>query len=100
LLGIIIKPDLIVIRKIQRDTIRGITKGDLRRLARRGGVKRMSAMVYDDMRTAIKERLEIILKDVVALVGEYCCSIATAVDTARADKTQSYLNVRRSLSAM
>lgn len=31
-----------------------------RRLARRGGVKRISALVYDDMRSAVKQRLELV----------------------------------------
>jgi histone H4 len=35
-----------------------IAKPDIRRLARRGGVKRISAMIYDDVRLAMKERLE------------------------------------------
>jgi hypothetical protein len=34
-------------RKQPKDTIMGVPKGDLRRLARRGGVKRISAQVYD-----------------------------------------------------
>ena len=31
--------------------------GCVSRLARRGGVKRLSAMIYDDVRVALKERL-------------------------------------------
>ncbi|KAF2273542.1 histone-fold-containing protein [Westerdykella ornata] len=58
-------------KKIPRDTIQGITKGDIRRLARRGGVKRMSATIYDDIRAALRQRLEMILKDAVA-VAEHC----------------------------
>ncbi|KAF2708917.1 histone-fold-containing protein [Pleomassaria siparia CBS 279.74] len=54
-------------RKVLRDTIHGVTKGDIRRLARRGGVKRISATIYDDVRMALKQRLESILKDCVAL---------------------------------
>ncbi|KAF2129643.1 hypothetical protein P153DRAFT_23218 [Dothidotthia symphoricarpi CBS 119687] len=54
--------------KIQRDTIRGVTKGDIRRLARRGGVKRIAGTIYDDVRDALKERLRVILKDVAAVV--------------------------------
>lgn len=49
-------------RKIIRDTIQGITKPAIRRLARRGGVKRISANIYDETRTALKERLEAILR--------------------------------------
>ncbi|KAF1362812.1 hypothetical protein EJ07DRAFT_106292 [Lizonia empirigonia] len=53
---------------VQRDTILGVTKGDIRRLARRGGVKRISATVYDEVRQAMKARLHDILREVVAVV--------------------------------
>jgi histone H4 len=46
------------IQRVQKDTILGITKGDLRRLARRGGVKRISAGVYDTARHYIREFLK------------------------------------------
>ncbi|KAM0258122.1 hypothetical protein ACHAQJ_004028 [Trichoderma viride] len=55
-------------RKIARDTILGITKPTIRRLARRGGVIRMSADVYGEARLALKAYLEKILKDVVTYV--------------------------------
>lgn len=55
-------------RKICKDCILGITKPDIRRLARRGGVKRISGMIYDDARAALKSYLEKVLKDCVA----YC----------------------------
>ncbi|KAF2873418.1 histone-fold-containing protein [Massariosphaeria phaeospora] len=55
-------------KKIARDTIQGITKGDIRRLARRGGIKRISGLVYDEMRIVLKQRLERILKDCIAVV--------------------------------
>jgi histone H4 len=40
-----------------KDTIMGITKPDIRRLARRGGVKRISAGIYDEARFALKKFL-------------------------------------------
>ncbi|KAF4774065.1 histone H4 [Colletotrichum scovillei] len=52
-------------RKIMKDCIRGITKPAIRRLARRGGVKRISAMIYDDAREALKTWLESVLRDCV-----------------------------------
>ncbi|KAK3353188.1 histone H4 [Lasiosphaeria hispida] len=52
-------------RKIVKDCIRGITKPAIRRLARRGGVKRISAGIYDEIRGALKARLEMILRDCV-----------------------------------
>ncbi|KAK5660375.1 hypothetical protein OQA88_12916 [Cercophora sp. LCS_1] len=52
-------------RKILKDAIKGITAPAIRRLARRGGVKRISMNIYDDIRAVIKERLELILRDCV-----------------------------------
>ncbi|THX80729.1 hypothetical protein D6C81_06785 [Aureobasidium pullulans] len=46
--------------KILRDNINGITKGSIRRLARRGGVKRISATIYDEVRAALKDRLKLV----------------------------------------
>jgi histone H4 len=59
-----------VSRKILRDNIQGITKGSIRRLARRGGVKRISATIYDDVRGVLKARLTEILKQ-IAMVTEH-----------------------------
>ncbi|KAK6085877.1 hypothetical protein SCUP234_02784 [Seiridium cupressi] len=50
-------------RKILRDNIQGVTKGAIRRLARRGGVKRISATIYDEVRSVMKSFLEEVLKD-------------------------------------
>ncbi|GKU00793.1 histone h4 [Fusarium langsethiae] len=55
-------------RKILRDSVHGVTKPAIRRLARRGGVKRISAGIYDDIRAALKARLESILQDCVIYV--------------------------------
>lgn len=40
--------------QILRDNIQGITKPAIRRLARRGGVKRISAMIYEETRGVLK----------------------------------------------
>ena len=37
-------------RKVIRDNIQGITKPAIRRLARRGGVKRISGLIYEEAR--------------------------------------------------
>ncbi|CCF33487.1 histone H4 [Colletotrichum higginsianum] len=52
-------------RKIQKDCIKGITKPAIRRLARRGGVKRISATIYDEARGALKSWLEAVLGDCI-----------------------------------
>ncbi|KAH8596066.1 histone-fold-containing protein [Bisporella sp. PMI_857] len=58
-------------RKIMKDTIQGITKGDIRRLARRGGVKRISATIYEDLRAAMRAYIERVMRD-VATITEHC----------------------------
>jgi histone H4 len=58
-------------RKILRDNIQGITKPAIRRLARRGGVKRISADIYEETRLDLKLFLQSILADIFAVV-EMC----------------------------
>ncbi len=43
-------------RKVLRDNIQGITKPAIRRLARRGGVKRISGLIYEETRGVLKVR--------------------------------------------
>ncbi|XP_069054534.1 histone H4-like [Lepisosteus oculatus] len=45
-------------RKVLRDNIQGITKPTIRRLARRGGVKRISGLNYEETRRVLKVFLE------------------------------------------
>lgn len=52
-------------RKILRDNIQGMTKPALRRLARRGGVKRISGTVYEETRSVLKVFLENVIRDAV-----------------------------------
>ncbi|KAI1405256.1 putative histone H4 [Hypoxylon fuscum] len=54
-------------RKILHDNIQGITKPAIRRLARRGGVKRISAQIYDEVRVALKAHLQ----EIIGLVVTY-----------------------------
>jgi histone H4 len=52
-------------QKQLRDTMAGITKPAIRRLARRGGVKRISGLVYEDVRCALRAFLTIVVNDAV-----------------------------------
>ncbi|KAH8615635.1 hypothetical protein ERJ75_000566000 [Trypanosoma vivax] len=45
-------------KKILRENVRGITRGSIRRLARRGGVKRISGVIYDEVRGVLKSFVE------------------------------------------
>ncbi|KAK0795206.1 Histone H4 [Friedmanniomyces endolithicus] len=57
-------------RKILRDNIQGITKPAIRRLARRGGVKRISAMIYEETRGVLKTFLEGVIRDAVTYTAQ------------------------------
>merc|ERR1712166_816676 len=43
--------------KAIKETILGITKPAIRRLARRGGVKRISSLIYDETRVSLEASL-------------------------------------------
>lgn len=49
-------------RKVLRDNIQGITKPAIRRLARRGGVKRISGAIYEETRGVLKVFLEHVIR--------------------------------------
>lgn len=50
-------------RKIIRDAIYGITDPALQRLARRAGVKRISKLVYEELRGIVRIKLENVISD-------------------------------------
>lgn len=49
-------------RKVLRDNIQGVTNAAIRKLARRGGVKRMSGAIYEETREALKAFLEPVIR--------------------------------------
>lgn len=67
-------------RKVVKDSVQGVTKGDIRRLARRGGVKRISGGIYDEVRSQLKKRLEDILKVTVTVVEYQNRKTVTVMD--------------------
>ncbi|UKZ47285.1 hypothetical protein TrVGV298_001502 [Trichoderma virens] len=69
-----------VYSKILKDNIQGITKPAIRRLARRGGVKRISAAVYDETRKALKDFLTGVLQDAVTYVDHRRAKTITLED--------------------
>ncbi|RXM31660.1 Histone H4 [Acipenser ruthenus] len=52
-------------RKVRCDNIQGITKPVVCRLARRGGVKRISGPIYEETRRVLKVFLENVIQDAV-----------------------------------
>lgn len=76
------------IRKSTREVILGITKPAIRRLARRGGVKRISALIYDESRIVLKSFLESIIRDAVTYTEHARRKTVTAMDVVYALKRQ------------
>ena len=75
-------------RKVLRDNIKGITKPAIRRLARRGGVKRISGMVYDETRSVLKAFLENVISDAVTYTIHARRKTVTSLDVVYALKRQ------------
>ncbi|KAH8681297.1 histone-fold-containing protein [Xylariales sp. PMI_506] len=75
-------------RKILRDNIRGVTKGSIRRLARRGGVKRISATIYDEVRNVLVKYLHEVLHDCVTYTDYRRAKTVTVTDVLHALKRQ------------
>jgi histone H4 len=75
-------------RKILRDNIQGITKPAIRRLARRGGVKRISALIYDETRGVLKSFLESVIRDAVTYTEHAKRKTVTSLDVVYALKRQ------------
>jgi histone H4 len=73
-------------RKVLRDNIQGITKPAIRRLARRGGVKRISGMVYEEIRGVLKTFLKKIIEDAVTLAEHARRKTVTGFDVVYALK--------------
>ncbi|KAG9138826.1 hypothetical protein Leryth_007464 [Lithospermum erythrorhizon] len=77
-----ISPNHTIHRKVLRDNIQGITKPAIRRLARRGGVKRISGLIYEETRGVLKIFLENVIRDAVT----YRRKTVTAMDVVYALK--------------
>lgn len=80
-------------RKVLRDNIQGVTKPAIRRIARRGGVKRISGLIYEETRTVLKVFLENVIRDSVTYMesrrkGQNWPKTVTASDVVRAFKRQ------------
>lgn len=75
-------------RKVLRDNIQGITKPAIKRLARRGGVKRISGLIYEETRGVLKVFLEHVIRDAVLYTEYSRRKTVTALDVVYALKRQ------------
>ena len=75
-------------RKVLRDSVYGITKPAIRRLARRGGVKRISGLIYEETRGVLKKFLENLISDAVVYTVHANRKTVTSQDIVYALKRQ------------
>ncbi|KAK4558914.1 hypothetical protein RGQ29_008249 [Quercus rubra] len=75
-------------RKVLRDNIQGITKPAIQHLTRRGGVKRISGLIYEETRGVLKIFLENVIRDAVTYTEHAHHKTVTAMDVVYALKRQ------------
>ena len=75
-------------KKIKVKHIQGITRNDIKRLARRGGVKRLNADIYDETRDAMKLFLTSVLADTLRITDSAKRKTISAADVVYALKKQ------------
>jgi len=68
--------------------IDGISKGSIRRLARRGGVKRINFKIPDEMRVTLKDFLTNVIRDATTYTEHAKRQTVTAMDVIYALKRQ------------
>ncbi|KAG9876980.1 hypothetical protein KCV05_g21887, partial [Aureobasidium melanogenum] len=73
---------------IPRDTINGIKNPSIRRLARRGGVKRISNMIYEETRSVVKSFLRSVIYDAIVYTEHAKRKTVTELDVVHALKRQ------------
>ena len=73
-------------RKVLMDNITGITRPAIRRLARRGGVQRISKHIYEDTRCVLKIFLQDVIKDAVMYTEHAHRKTVTTMDVVYALK--------------
>ncbi len=76
------------VKRTTKDVILGITKPAIRRLARRGGVKRISALIYEETRIVLRSFLENVVRDAVVYTEHARRKTVTAMDVVYALKRQ------------
>lgn len=72
----------------RKSALLGITKPSIRRLARRGGVKRISGVIYQSARSVLKQFLENVIRDTVTYTEYSGRKTVTASDVLFALKRQ------------
>ena len=71
-----------------KESILGITKPAIKRLARRGGVKRIAGLIYEETRNVLRSFLENVVRDSVLYTEHARRKTVTAFDVVYALKRQ------------
>ena len=77
-------------RKVLRDSVAGITKPAIRRLARRGGVKRINGLVYEETRNQLVMFLRSVISDAITYSEHAKRRTVTAMDVVHALKRRGH----------
>ncbi|MBN3279982.1 H4 protein, partial [Polyodon spathula] len=72
--------------KVLHDNIQGITKPAIRRWARRGGVKRISGLIYEETSSVLTVFLENVIRDAVTDTEHTKRKTVTTIDVVYALK--------------
>ena len=75
-------------RKLLRESIYGITKAAIRRMARRAGIKRISGFVYEETRGVLKAFLTNIIRDAIEYTKHAQRKTVTSMDVVYSLKRQ------------
>ena len=75
-------------RSKEKDILTGITKPAIRRLARRGGVKRISSTIYPQTREVLKAFLDVVIRDSLIYTDHAQRKTVTSQDVVYALKRQ------------
>jgi histone H4 len=76
-------------RKVLCENMQGISKQAIRRLARRGGVMRISGLIYEETRSVLKVFLENMIRDAVTYTEHARRKTVTTMDVVYAIRRQS-----------
>ena len=68
------------LRRILLDSVHGISKAAICRLARRGGVMRISGNIYEEIRGSLRLFLEVVIRDVITYVNYFERKTVTTMD--------------------
>ena len=71
-------------KKVLKENVKSISKGSIRRLARRGGVKRISSELYEEVRKTLRSFVEGVVRDATAYTEHAKRKTVTAVDVVNA----------------